>query len=167
MPQGPPPPRFGVSCFCLVLLLLGLLSEVLQEPPRRQPPPPEREPQPQEAPQPHPPSEPPHQKTSRVEPRRTPGLPGPTKVTLLDHARERATRGAVTLVVAGHAHLELLLNWLVTYERHSSNWVLGCLDAPLAAFLEARHIPCVLVPHQGGPLVPGLRLREKARSAAA
>ena len=85
---------------------------------------------------------------------------------MLQRARERATKGAVTLVVAGHAHLELLLNWLVAYERHSSNWVIGCLDTALAAFLQERRIPCVLVPNQSGPLVPGLRLQERARSAA-
>ena len=90
-----------------------------------------------------------------------------TKIALLQRARERATKGAVTLVVAGHAHLELLLNWLVAYERHSSNWVIGCLDTSRhAAFLQERRIPCVFVPNQSGPLVPGLRLQERARSAA-
>ena len=149
------------SCLlCCVLLVVGLFCPV-QEPEKPSKPPP-----PPSLPKPSPLARKAPARDRPLEPRRTPGLPGPTKIALLQRARERATKGAVTLVVAGHAHLELLLNWLVAYERHSSNWVIGCLDTALAAFLQERRIPCVLVPNQSGPLVPGLRLQERARSAA-
>ena len=69
----------------------------------------------------------------------------------------------MTLVVAGHAHLELLMNWLVAYRRHSSNYIIGCLDTTLFDVLRQKNMECVLVPNQGGPLMPGLRLREMAR----
>ena len=149
------------SCLlCCVLLVVGLYCPV-QEPEKPPKPPP-----PPSLPKPSPLARKAPARDRPLEPRRTPGLPGPTKIALLQRARERATKGAVTLVVAGHAHLELLLNWLVAYERHSSNWVIGCLDTALAAFLQERRIPCVFVPNQSGPLVPGLRLQERARSAA-
>ncbi len=174
------PPRACTSCLCLVLLVVGLLCALQDEPPmpkpsaRRRPPRPLRTfddvkldlvdegaevPQVLEAPTA---SQAPAPRMTR----RAPGLPNRTKVALLQQARTKQTNGAVTLVVAGHGHLELLLNWLVAYERHSSNWVIGCLDTALAAFLQERRIPCVLVPNQSGPLVPGLRLQERARSAA-
>ena len=95
--------------------------------------------------------------------RRAPGLPNRTKVALLQQARHKQTNGAVTLVVAGHAHVELLMNWLVAYRRHSSNYIIGCLDTTLFDVLRQKNIECVLVPNQGGPLMPGLRLREIAR----
>ena len=95
--------------------------------------------------------------------RRAPGLPNRTKVALLQQARHKQTNGAVTLVVAGHAHVELLMNWLVAYRRHSSNYIIGCLDTTLFDVLRQKGVDCVLVPNQGGPLMPGLRLREMAR----
>ena len=64
--------------------------------------------------------------------RRAPGLPNRTKVALLQQARSKQTNGAITLVVAGHAHLELLMNWLVAYRRHSRNYIIGCLDTTIA-----------------------------------
>ena len=95
--------------------------------------------------------------------RRAPGLPNRTKVALLQQARSKQTNGAVALVVAGHAHVELLMNWLVAYRRHSRNYIIGCLDTTIAEVLRQKNMECVLVPNQGGPLMPGLRLRERMR----
>ena len=55
------------------------------------------------------------------------------------------------------------MNWLVAYRRHSSNYIIGCLDTTIAEVLRQKNMECVLVPNQGGPLMPGLRLRERAR----
>ena len=65
---------------------------------------------------------------------------------MLQQARNKQTNGAVTLVVAGHAHLELLMNWLVAYRRHSSNYIIGCLDTTLFDVLRQKNMECVLVP---------------------
>ena len=170
-------PGAGTSCFCCALLAVGLLC-ALQEPPP--PPTPTRSPRPPrplrtfddvkldlfdegaevpqvlEAPTT---SQAPAPRMTR----RAPGLPNRTKVALLQQARNKQTNGAVTLVVAGQAHLELLMNWLVAYQRHSSNSIIGCLDTTLFDVLRQKNIECVLVPNQGGPLMPGLRLREMAR----
>ena len=130
------PPRACTSCLCLVLLLVGLLCALQDEPPM---PTPinagaaaaqplrtfddvkldlveEEVPQVLEAPTA---SQAPAPRMTR----RAPGLPNRTKVALLQQARNKQTDGAVTLVVAGHAHLELLMNWLVAYRRHSSNYI--------------------------------------------
>ena len=170
-------PGAGTSCLCCALLVVGLLC-ALQEPPP--PPPPKlskRPPRPlrtfddvkldlvdegAEVPQVTPLEAPIASPAPRMT-RRAPGLPNRTKVALLQQARSKQTNGAVTLVVAGHAHLELLMNWLVAYERHSTNWVVGCLDTTLFDVLRQKNMECVLVPNQGGPLMPGLRLREMAR----
>ena len=175
-PRGP---GTGTSCFCCALLVVGLLCAVQEPPP---PPTPTRSPRPPrplrtfddvkldsgeegaEVPQVTPLEAP----TTSQAPapritRRAPGLPNRTKVALLQQARNKQTNGAVTLVVAGHAHLELLMNWLVAYRRHSSNYIIGCLDTTLLDVLRQKNIECVLVPNQGGPLMPGLRLREMAR----
>ena len=171
-------PGAGTSCFCCGLLVVGLLC-ALQEPeapptPKRAPPRPlrtfddvkldsyeevSRVSTPLDAPTTS--QAPSHDRPPA--PRRAPGLPNRTKVALLQQARTKQTNGAVTLVVAGHAHLELLMNWLVAYRRHSSNWIIGCLDTTLLDVLRQKGVDCVLVPNQGGPLMPGLRLREMAR----
>ena len=173
-PQGRP--GTGTSCICCALLLVGRLC-ALQEPPP--PPTPNRAPRPPRplrtfddvkldlaeegyAPPPKTPLEAPiHDRPPA--PRRAPGLPNRTKVALLQQARTKQTNNAVTLVVAGQAHLELLMNWLVAYRRHSSNYIVGCLDTMIAEFLRQKSVDCVLVPNQSGPLMPGLRLREMAR----
>ena len=174
-----PKPGAGTSCFCCALLVVGLLCDLQDEPP---PPTPKRSPRPPRplrtfddvkldsseeayAPLPKTPLEAP---TTSQAPkpgitRRAPGLPNRTKVALLQQARKQQTNGAVTLVVAGHAHLELLMNWLVAYRRHSSNYIIGCLDTTLFDVLRQKNIECVLVPNQSGPLMPGLRLREIQR----
>ena len=175
VPQQPPP-RACTSCLCCALLVVGLLC-ALQEPPP--PPTPNRAPRPPRplrtfddvkldlseegyAPPPKTRSEAPiHDRPPA--PRRAPGLPNRTKVALLQQARNKQTNNAVTLVVAGQAHLELLMNWLVAYERHSSNYIIGCLDTMIADVLRQKNIECVLLPNQSGPLMPGLRLREMAR----
>ena len=170
---APPQQKLGTSCLCCALLVVGLLC-ALQEPPP--PPTPTRAPRPPrplrtfddvkldlveegaEVPQvleaPTTSQAPIHDRPPA--PRRAPGLPNRTKVTLLQQARKQQTNGAVTLVVAGHAHLELLMNWLVAYRRHSSNWIIGCLDTTLFDVLRQKNIECVLVPNQSGPLMPGL-----------
>ncbi len=173
-PQGRP--GTGTSCFCCALLVVGLLC-ALQEPPP--PPTPNRAPRPPRplrtfddvkldlaeegyAPPPKTPLEAPiHDRPPA--PRRAPGLPNRTKVALLQQARTKQTNNAVTLVVAGQAHLELLMNWLVAYRRHSSNYIVGCLDTMISDVLRQKGVDCVLVPNQSGPLMPGLRLREMAR----
>ena len=176
-PQGRP--GTGASCFCCALLVVGLLC-ALQEP--------EAPPAPNRAPRPPRPlrtfddvkldlseegaevlqDTPPEAPTTSQAPapritRRAPGLPNRTKVALLQQARSKQTNGAVTLVVSGHAHLELLMNWLVAYRRHSINYIIGCLDTTLFDVLRQKNIECVLVPNQSGPLMPGLRLREIQR----
>ena len=171
-------PGAGTSCACCVLLVVGLLC-ALQEPPP--PPPSKRSPRPprplrtfddvkldlsEEVPQGSyaPPTKTPLEAPIRPPaPRRAPGLPNRTKVALLQQARNKQTNNAVTLVVAGHAHVELLMNWLVAYRRHSSNYIIGCLDTTLFDVLRQKGVDCVLVPNQSGPLMPGLRLREMAR----
>ena len=169
-------PGAGTSCFCCALLVVGLLC-ALQEPPPI--PTPKRAPRPPrplrtfddvkldfdegaEALQVTPLEAPTTGQAPRTT-RRAPGLPNRTKVALLQQARHKQTNGAVTLVVAGHAHVELLMNWLVAYRRHSSNYIIGCLDTTLFDVLRQKNIECVLVPNQSGPLMPGLRLREIAR----
>ena len=171
-------PGTGTSCLCCALLVVGLLCALQDEPPipkpKRSPRPPrplrtfddvkldlseEGAEVPQEAPITS--QAPIHDRPPA--PRRPPGLPNRTKVALLQQARKQQTNGAVTLVVAGHAHLELLMNWLVAYRRHSSNYIVGCLDTTLFDVLRQKNIECVLVPNQSGPLMPGLRLREIQR----
>ena len=172
------PPRACTSCLCLVLLVVGLLCALQDEPPmpnprtKRAP----RPPQPlrtfddvkldlveEDAPPAKTPLEAPTTSQAPRMTRRAPGLPNRTKVALLEQARSKQTNGAVTLVVAGQAHLELLMNWLVAYRRHSRNYIIGCLDTTIAEVLRQKNMECVLVPNQGGPLMPGLRLRERAR----
>ena len=162
VPQQPPPRTAPASASCL--LVVGLLC-ALQEPPP--PPTPKRAPRP---PQPLRTFD--DVKLDLVEE----GGRGPDSVGSTDrepsagaaHDAPRAraaeshegrlapasankqTNGAVTLVVAGHAHVELLMNWLVAYRRHSSNYIIGCLDTTLFDVLRQKN-RCVSGPKSGRP----------------